>query len=69
MSGRGLLAIVKGNCLIGIGIGIGDYDECERGVLEMKISELSEEFQLINDSHEIAEIHDFLRLDMNDCDF
>ena len=34
----------------------------------MKVSELSEEFQLINDSHEIAEIRDFLRLDMNDCD-
>lgn len=36
--------------------------------MEMKISELSKEFHLINDSHEIAEIRDFLRLDMNDCD-
>ena len=34
----------------------------------MKISELSKQFHLINDSHEIAEIRDFLRLDMNDCD-
>ena len=34
----------------------------------MKVSELAEEFQLINDSHEIAEIRDFLRFDLSDCD-
>ena len=34
----------------------------------MKISELSEEFQLINDSQQVNEIREFLRLDMNDCD-
>jgi hypothetical protein len=34
----------------------------------MKISELSEEFHLINDSCQVAEIRDFLRLNMNECD-
>ena len=34
----------------------------------MRISELSEQFHLINDACQVAEIRDFLRLDMNDCD-
>lgn len=34
----------------------------------MKISELSEEYYLINDSYQVADIRDFLQLDMNDCD-
>jgi hypothetical protein len=34
----------------------------------MKISELSEQFHLINDSHQVAEIRDFLQINMNECD-
>ena len=34
----------------------------------MKISELSEQFHLINDSFHVAEIREFLQLDMNECD-
>ena len=34
----------------------------------MKISELSEQFHLINDSYQVAEIRDSLQLNMNDCD-
>lgn len=34
----------------------------------MKVSELSEQFHLINDSFQVAELRDFLRLDMNECE-
>jgi hypothetical protein len=34
----------------------------------MKISGLSEQFHLINDSCQVAEIRNFLRLNMNECD-
>ena len=34
----------------------------------MRIRELSEQFHLIDDSCQVAEIRDFLRLDRGECD-